>query len=114
MTWFADNWFLMVGAAALGILVIYTVCDFAHKPTDAQIASIKEWLLYAVSCAEKELGSGTGKLKLRQVYDAFCERFPWAAPYISFEQFRVWVDEALLTMRRLIAEGGSVKTFIEG
>ena len=36
-----------------------------------QRKNIKEWLLYAVVEAEKNLGSKTGKIKLRQVYDEF-------------------------------------------
>ena len=111
------NWGLVM--LILLLVVFFTECvmagyQLAHMPKEEQIKAIKEWLLYAVSCAEKELGGGTGKLKLRQVYDAFAARFPWAAPHVSFKVFSVWVDEALLTMHKLIQEGGAVKTFIEG
>ena len=38
--------------------------------------SAKEWLLFAVTEAEKSLGGGTGELKLHVTYDAFIKRFP--------------------------------------
>ncbi|MFR6482019.1 MAG: hypothetical protein ACLUPD_10785 [Anaerotignum faecicola] len=44
-----------------------------------QREKVKEWLLLAVTEAEKELGSGTGQLKLRYVYDLFLRRFPAVA-----------------------------------
>ena len=38
--------------------------------------NVKEWLLWAVTQAEQYLGSGTGALKLRYVYDLAVEAFP--------------------------------------
>ena len=56
-------------------------------PTNEQLKKVKEWLLWAVAEAEKELGSGTGQLKLRYVYDMFIVKFPSLAKIISFETF---------------------------
>ena len=75
--------------------------------------NIKEWLLYAVSIAEKELGSGTGKLKLRQVYEAFIVAYPVISKIIPFEVFSEWVDEALKEMRDIISTNLDIKSFIE-
>lgn len=44
-------------------------------PSDKQLNKVREWLLYAVTKAEKELGGGTGQIKLRYVYDMFVARF---------------------------------------
>jgi hypothetical protein len=81
-------------------------------PTAAQIAKVKEWLLYAVTMAEKELGGGTGKLKLRYVYDLFLTKFSWLAKVITFEQFSALVDEALEEMKRLLESNNAVKEIV--
>ena len=115
MEWLVNNWVLPVCAVCAVVSVIVTILQFSQKPTEDQIKAIKEWLLWAVTMAEKELGSGTGKLKLRQVYDAFLQRFPWAAKVVPFEQFKLWVEEALIEMKQLLASDNSaVKTFLEG
>mgnify|MGYP000840045992 CR=1 FL=1 len=75
---------------------------------------VKEWLLWAVTEAEKDLGGGTGKLKLRQVYDLFVQRFPWLAKAVSFELFSSLVDEALEEMREMLDNNQAVKAFVEG
>ena len=63
--------------------------------------------------AEKELGSGTGQLKLRQVYDLFVQRFPAVAAVISFDTFSGWVDEALEQMREMLAKNEQVAAYVE-
>lgn len=73
----------------------------------------KKWLLYAVAMAEKELGSGTGALKLQQVYDKFIEKFPIAAHFVSFETFKGWVDNALDSLEDLIDGNKDIKDAIE-
>lgn len=109
-----SNWSIIICAACATVSICAAVARFLDKPTEDQVKAIKEWLLYAVTMAEKDLGSGTGKLKLRRVYDVFLERFPWAAKCVTFNQFRLWVDEALVEMQRLLESGGAVKTFLEG
>ena len=74
---------------------------------------MKEWLKYAVSLAEKELGSGTGQLKLRQVYDSFVSKYKWISVLISFDKFSELVDEALVWMRTEIDENQKIKNYIE-
>jgi len=111
--WIIDNWALMIGLAAVIIAVVYWGAEFLGLPTAGQIAKIKEWLLYAVIMAEAELGSGTGQVKLRFVYDMFVERFPTAAKIISFEIFAKWVDEALDRMRDMLAQNQAVAALVE-
>ena len=62
--------------------------------------------------AEKELGSGTGQLKLRQVYDLFVQRFPAVAAVISFDTFSGWVDEALEQMREMLEQNQNVQKYV--
>ena len=70
------------------------------------------WLLWAVTEAEKELGGGTGKLKLRQVYDLFVTRFPWLARIVPFDLFSDMVDDALDEMREMLKNNQAVKIHV--
>lgn len=63
--------------------------------------------------AEKELGSGTGQLKLRQVYDLFLQRFPAIAKRISFETFSYWVDRALIDMREMLNKNKAIYRMVK-
>lgn len=109
-----ENWYIAVGILAIVVGASVTVVRFMGLPTAEQVKKIKQWLLYAVSNAEKELGSGTGALKLRQVYDAFITKFPTAAKLISFETFSVWVDDALEEMRKLLETNAAIKAAVVG
>lgn len=80
-----------------------------HK---AAKGKVREWLLYAVTKAEKELGAGTGKLKLRYVYDMFVARFEWLAKVITFDMFSMMVDEALEQMRTMLDSNEAVQKLI--
>lgn len=82
-------------------------------PRPEQLAKVKEWLLYAVIKAEKELGGGTGQVKLRYVYDMFVIRFPALSKLISFEMFSQMVDEALERMRKLLENSSSVEQYVK-
>jgi hypothetical protein len=77
-------------------------------------AKVREWLLYAVTLAEKEYGSGTGQIKLRMVYDMFIKKYPKLSIFISFETFSGWVDIALDKMRMMIEEDSAVNALIKG
>lgn len=114
MEFLIDNWVVVVACVAVVVALTYECVYFFKKPTQEQIKALKEWLLYAVTLAEKDLGSGTGKLKLRQVYDMFLIRFTWLAKVITFEQFSLYVDEALEQMKTMLASNTSAQTFVEG
>lgn len=108
-----ENWHLIVAAAAVLTMAGYTVCVFVKRPTSAQIKSVKEWLLYAVTKAEKALGSGTGQLKLRYVYDMFIDKFPYLSGIITFYMFSGLVDDALDDMRHLLETNNAVRNYVE-
>lgn len=76
-------------------------------------SNAKEWLLWAVTDAENFLGSGTGKLKLRYVYDKFCEKFPAVKYLLPFSVFSLWVDEALVLMRKEIEQNPNIAAFAQ-
>lgn len=107
-----ENWYLLVATAVVVALAAAAAARFLKMPAAEQRGKIKKWLLWAVVEAEKELGGGTGKLKLRQVYDLFLQRFPKVAMAISFETFAAWVDEALAEMRELLQKNEAVYRMI--
>jgi len=87
---------------------------FVKRPRTEQLKSVKEWMLWAVTKAEKELGSGTGKLKLRYVYDMFVAKFPWLGSVVSFEMVSMMVDDALEEMRAMLESNKAVNEYVNG
>lgn len=114
MKFLIENWYIILAAMALGALAVVAVVRFFRLPREKQMENVRQWLLGAVTVAEKELGGGTGKLKLRQVYDAFLTKFPWLAPVVPFEQFSGLVDDALKEMRKLLADNKAVQQLVTG
>jgi hypothetical protein len=86
---------------------------FCKLEKEKQIEILKEWLLLAVVKAEKELGGGTGQIKLRFVYDLFLDKFKFLSYMITFQQFSLLVDAALITMRELVDSNKKVEAYIE-
>ena len=114
MKMFVENWYVIVALIAVFVVACCIVYRFLKLPTAAQVEKVKAWLLWAVTNAEKELGGGTGKLKLRQVYDLFVQRFPAVAMAISFDTFSLWVDEALTEMRKMLVENKAAAELVKG
>ena len=112
MKYIVENWFVIVGLIAVLATGGYAAYVFMKMPLDKQLNKVREWLLYAVTKAEKELGAGTGKLKLRYVYDMFVARFEWLAKVITFDMFSMMVDEALEQMRTMLDSNEAVQKLI--
>lgn len=113
MKFIVENWFVIVAVVAAGGSIGYAIYFFSKMPSDKQLNKVREWLLYAVTRAEKELGAGTGKLKLRYVYDMFMARFEWLAKVVTFEMFGLMVDEALEKMRLMLDSNEAARKLIE-
>ncbi len=109
-----ENWYVIIALLAVCGLAGCTAYRFFKLPSASQILKVKEWLLWAVTNAEKELGGGTGKLKLRQVYDLFVQRFPAVAMAVSFDTFSQWVDDALTEMRKMLVENKAAAELVGG
>lgn len=114
MTWIIENWYIIVCIAAVFVSAIFAVLAFFYLPFDKQYEKVRKWLLWAVSQAEKELGGGTGRLKLSMAYDMFVTKFPWLARLISFDRFSQLVDTALDEMRTMIETNPSASRVITG
>ena len=106
------NWQWVVGVIIVITAAIITLIKFDKKTRDEQIHQVKEWLLYAVMEAEKELGSGTGAMKLRFVYDMFVTKFPLLIALIPFSTFSNFVDEALDKFKELLATTPELQAYV--
>lgn len=107
-----ENWYIILAFVAAGMAAGIAVYHFVKQPKADQLKKVRKWLLWAVIEAEKALGSGTGQLKLRKVYDLFVARFPWLAKIIPFEMFSKMVDDALDEMRELLETNEAVAAYI--
>ena len=110
----ADNWAILVAMICGVAFVTTVVVKFMNMPSAKQIENLMEWLKIAVVEAEKALGTGTGSLKLRSVYESAVIAFPWIAKYMTFEKFSELVDVALEWMKEQIEKNQHIKEYIEG
>lgn len=108
-----DNWFIIVVVLAAIVVLVKEAIKFFKSDSEEQVAKLREWLLYATTLAEKELGGGTGRLKLRYVYDMFVVKFPWLAKVISFTRFSELVDEVLIDMNELLNTNSAVNQYVK-
>lgn len=104
MEWLFENWYYIVFVVLAAVIVVY----------GCMTGKAKEWLKYAVSVAEQDLGTGTGQLKLREVYDMFITKFPVFAKIVPFNIFSGWVDLALKWMNGQLDKNAKLKTIIKG
>ena len=112
LTFMYNYWFLVIAGIAVISFLSIKVYVWFKKPTNEQIEQVKEWLIFAVAEAEKKLGSGTGQLKLRYVYNMFIAKFPAIALFIDFEDFSHMVDNALLELECMISSNDNIKNVI--
>ena len=94
----------------IGLLFVAGIVFFVIN----EYKNIKEWLLLAVTEAEKALGAKTGELKLRQVYDWFINTFPIISKILPFSAYSSLVKKALVEMEKLLKENESCKKYVEG
>lgn len=116
MNWLIENWFIIVAIiVALGC-VVFAVYRFLGLPNYEQQTKVKEWLIWACIEAEKLLQSGTGQLKLREVWNLFCAvpAFTWIAKIISFETFSIWVSESLKTVKEMLVSNKTLAKYVYG
>lgn len=108
-----EFWPVLVAFICGVVITIVLAVKFSKEPIEKKIKMVKEWLLFAVIQAERELGGGTGQVKLRYVWDMFIKTFPSLAPIVSFEMFSKLVDEALIQMRHLLDTNLDILKYVE-
>jgi hypothetical protein len=116
MDWLIENWFLIVALIACGTVGISFIFRFLGMPTEKQRAKVKEWLVWACIEAERSLKSGTGQLKLREVWNMFCAvpTFTWVARIITFELFSEWVSDALVEVKMMLISNNNLAEYVYG
>lgn len=126
MQWLIDNWTLLASIIAAAVLasikvVKYTKMSAEEKAAaerearDKLIRAVSDWLLRAVSEAEKELGGGTGKLKIRAVYERAIEVFgPQIVNVITLEQLDEMAQKPLSEMRKMLESNSDAAKYVEG
>lgn len=116
MEWLIENWFLIVALLSCVAVLISLVFRFLGMPTEKQKKKVREWLVWACIEAERALQSGTGQLKLREVWNLFCAvpAFTWVARIISFEEFSDWVSEALTEVKQMLISNKSLAEYVYG
>ena len=102
MEWITNNWSLIITVVAV---VVYFLLNGKR--------SVIEFLLQAVIMAEKDLGSGTGKIKLSVVYGNFIEKYPIFSKIIPFPVFSAWVDAVLEDMKDILLKNEKAKAYVE-
>lgn len=107
-----DNVIIICGSVILIGIIGLCLCWFLKLSKERQKEIVLEWLLLAVVKAEKELGDGTGQLKLRFVYDLFIDKFRFISMLISFSQFSELVDQALDIMRDMLDSNKQIKDYV--
>lgn len=110
----ANNWFYIIIIIAVIVVIARLTYQILKDPSSVDLSKVQEWLLWAVMQAEKELGGGTGQLKLRYVYDLFISRFPSIAKLITFEAFSLMVDVALSKLNEMLQNNKKVQTYVYG
>lgn len=113
LTFIKEYWFILVFVVAAISVISIKIYNWLKQPTQEQLKQVQEWLLYAVAKAEDVLGSGTGQLKLRYVYDMFVTKFPAIALFINFDTFTKMVDKALDEFKELLKTNPAVNSLYE-
>lgn len=113
MEWIANYWPLLIAFIAILVVIIFVIYKFAKQPRPEQLKKVREWLLYAVTAAQKQFGSGTGQIKLRYVYDKFLTKFPALITVVSFELFSNLVDEALVKFKEILETNNMIQKYVD-
>lgn len=113
MEWLVNNWYIVFAAIVVVVMGVVVCVKFFKLPTAEQIKAVKEWLVYCVMVCEKELGTKTGKEKLRMAYDMFLSKFTWLAKIVPFDTFSNWVDEALIEFKKMLESNAQLQNYVE-
>lgn len=110
----ANNWLYIIIIIAIVVVIIRLTYMLIKDPSSVDLSKVQEWLLWAVMQAEKQLGGGTGQLKLRYVYDMFIARFPTVSKILTFEAFSIMVDIALAKLNEMLTNNKKVQQYVYG
>jgi hypothetical protein len=101
-----ENWVLILVSM---VIVIVGSSLLIREPK-----RVREWLIWACAQAEMSLGSGTGALKLRAVYDMFILKFPIFSKIVPFSVFQEWTEDALVAFKSWLEENATKQSLFDG
>ena len=105
--------FILLCLAMIAV-VISCFYSLVTMPSQKRQKMLEEWLKIAVTEAEKQFGGETGQLKLRWVYEKAVETFPWLIRMMDFDVFSLYVDAALIWMRKQMEENIAFRNYVGG
>lgn len=126
MKWMADNWSMIVAAVAAIAITTMRILRYMRmtkeeqeetirKHKEALTRAVTEWALKGITEAEKDFGAGTGKLKIRAVYEKAIELFgAEIAEIMTIDQFNVIIQKPLAEMRKMLEDNTSAREYVEG
>lgn len=74
---------------------------------------LRKAALYAVSVAEEEWGSGTGKIKFAEVYTYIKKEFPILTLFFTEAQLTIIIEDALSELKNILASNTKKKEEIQ-
>lgn len=95
------------------LILILIIAGVFIKMKNLICNNLVEWLVMRVGDAEIYLGSKTGQMKLREVYNAFVSGRPVLSIFISFDKFRELVDVALEKFESMLSDNGVIKEWYD-
>lgn len=98
----------------IGGIIGFLICVWwENLGKDEKTKRVKNWLVYAVTAAEKLYGPKMGVIKLQYVYEEFTKLFPVFAKKLPYDTFKDMVDEALAVMKHLQETNSTFNEYIE-
>ena len=95
------NWITAnpITAFVVGIIIIALMLYIYINRKDL----IRKAALYAVSVAEEEWGSGTGRIKFAEVYIYIKKEFPLFTLFFTEAQLTIIIEDALEELKKILA-----------
>lgn len=89
----------IITAIIVGIIIIALLIYIFFNRKDLLCKAA----LYAVSVAEDEWGSGTGRIKFAEVYTYIKKEFPLLTLFCTETQLTVIIEDALKDLKKILA-----------
>ncbi|HEX3023007.1 MAG TPA: hypothetical protein VHP81_11520 [Lachnospiraceae bacterium] len=90
---------IIIGCLLVGLVTLHFI-------------NFKEWLVWACTEAEKQLGAGTGELKLKFAYNLAIKTFPVLAKLIPYQLFSILIKKALEKMKSMIESNEKIANIL--